>query len=1050
MDDSMKLTEEQAIIVNSDAPLKRIIACAGSGKTRVITSNIIKLVGDKKCRPGEILALTFTKNAAGNMRKRIIESSGDKYGFETMDIHTFNSFGNEIISENSFELGLGKDFKLISTTQSWKILYEIFPDFQFNHLEVGKNTGKFIQDLMAYIEYLKNNLVTVDDFRGYMENMDSILGSYKSKALLSQEKGLADKQQELFEIYLRYEKIKTRASYIDYADQVFLPYYLLLHRKSIRARYQARYRYIFVDEFQDTNIAQAHLLSLLFKAGENNITIVGDDDQGIYSFRGACIDNILNFHNWDAFRSAGMTDYFITGNFRSGSKIVSSIDRLISHNSLRFKKKLYAPGKEHGSEIAFFASRTLLQEAEQIANIIKWMSENGVRLKDMAIIFRRKRFKPFTRELEKMNIRYELAGEKNYMYDPAILFLVSWLKIICDFSDELSVVYLLRSPKYRIGDRDISFLKKGYAHSGKKYGGLIQVLADAENNSHISSEARVRIKDFIVSLGLYISKSHELKLNELINFIFEDSGMSDYLRSKFGWSPKNSIKNVEKIIRIASDFEQGSIKSEGLASFITYLEDLDEMDSGIPGSSVDSTGDSVRIMSIHAAKGLEFRVVFIPMLWKKDYLGKGTGKSSSIIPAELRKDGMIWRQKKDFTSERAFRDSTRKIREEEERRVFYVACSRAKEALILSHSEYEDNKVDSFPDKEPGEIVPFFYDIAGDSSAGLKILNNEALDYLKDSYGSDYPVTDYKKVFGFLMKGSYGKKVRMPVYDWAGAGEKLYYYVEKSSGNGLSGFKDNIKSLSGGICPEEHIELGGCSGGGKAPDFYSLTSLLDYIKCSSLYKWRYIFQIPGPADESLLLGEDMHMYMERITGLKYTYPEIGSKAISHMLKNFSLRDHIEGFFESRFMSFEGIRELRLEQLFYWKLKNCFITGKFDRVNFMDDGTVEIIDYKLSGGGREKKVNERYSDQLKAYALAVSEIYKVPPRKIYCTLYYLKENREDRLTFDEAGLKDFKLRLLGSINGIEGGDFKGVPGPYCLERCPYYELCSRLLYFGAPV
>jgi len=237
----IKETAEQLNIVNSTADIKRIIACAGSGKTWVITSNIIKILKEGICKPENILALTFTRNAAENMRVRIKENIKGDIDFESINIFTFNSFGNEIISENSFEFGLGKDFKIINSSQSWQILYEVFNESNLRNLRAGKKVGEFIQNLLNYIENLKNNLISVNEFEEYLSNYSQILAGYKSKALRNKEEELIGSQKELFDIYQKYEKRKIESNCIDYSDQVFLPYFLLLKRKAIRAKYQQRW-----------------------------------------------------------------------------------------------------------------------------------------------------------------------------------------------------------------------------------------------------------------------------------------------------------------------------------------------------------------------------------------------------------------------------------------------------------------------------------------------------------------------------------------------------------------------------------------------------------------------------------------------------------------------------------------------------------------------------------------------------------------------------------------------------------------------------------------
>ncbi len=529
----IKETKEQLNIIKSKADVKRVIACAGSGKTMVLTNNIIDILKSGVCGPDKILAITFTRNAAENIRLRVRENIKRKIDSEAIDIFTFNSFGNEIISENSFELGLGKNFTLINNSRAWQILYEIFNRSELEYLEAGKQVGKFVQGLLDYIESLKNNLISADELKRYLQNYHEILSCYKSKALRKKEEEMVVIQKELYGIYREYEKEKTRSNYIDYADQVFMPYFLLKKKKAIRARYQQKYRYIFVDEFQDTNIAQAHLLSMLYLPGHNKMTVVGDDDQGIYSFRGASVENILNFHDFEKFKDSQVSNFYLSTNFRSGEEIVSAAASVISLNKNRFNREFRSGDSSMKSEVAFYYKKTHTEEAEEIARNIKYLSARGVKLKEIAILARKKKFKSIIGELEKNNIKFELVGGKNFFFEPEILFIISWLNVIENMNDELSMVYILQSEKYKICDRDIFYIKRDTLNPDKNIK-IIDGIINSGKNPNVSREAKRRLANFLESYKLYVSKSGEMELKELISLIIDDSGIINELKSVFG------------------------------------------------------------------------------------------------------------------------------------------------------------------------------------------------------------------------------------------------------------------------------------------------------------------------------------------------------------------------------------------------------------------------------------------------------------------------------------------------------------------------------------
>ena len=1051
MDPKIKGTIEQLEVLSSKDILKRVISCAGSGKTWVLTGSIINALKNRSCSPAEVLALTFTNNAAENMRVRIRDSIKRKIEFENINIFTFNSFGHELIKENSFKLGLGKDFKLINSSQSWQVLYEIFKEISFEHLKVGKDIGRFVQGLLAYIENLKNNLISVPQLDRYLSDHKNILSAYRSRALGREEEKMILPQRELFGIYQEYEKRKFAANCIDYADQVFLPYFLLLEKKSLRIKYQQRYKYIYVDEFQDTNMAQAFLLSLIFDHKSNKLMVVGDDDQGIYSFRGACIDNILNFHKWDQFKDCKISNYYLTTNFRSGKNIIEATGGVISENKKRFIKKVRPKNKNKRSEVVFLAGNTLEEEAKEILGAIRYLAACGVKLKEMAIISRVKKFDDIIRALETGNIKHELIGKKSFFFEPEILFIVSWLRIVNNIYDEISIIYLLKSPKYKISDRDIFFLQKTGSGPTNKRTHITDGILSSKKSPYLSPQAKKRLDSFISDLKLYIGKSGVLELMELISMVYKRSGLSDHLKSKFGPHYRKKIKNIENLVKIASDFQQNNLESN-LDSFIYYLKDVAKTDNDNPENTGFSKENSVKIMSIHAAKGLEFEVVFLTRLWKSDYLGGKQPDGKYALPSGLRRDNDIWRARKEYTSAAKFKKALHEIKTEEERRIFYVACSRAKKALILTYSKYE-NAAGAGGDKSvPKEVVPFFKELAG-GYPHMKILNKNGLDLIRSDLDNINTAalkktTHISEALGFLSGNSKSthRAARAVEYDWKGIEKKLGNNIKKiknirddlSSNTDISSeikkFERNIKSKPGtSISTPFRIRSS-----------FSLTPILDYMECPMLFKLKHIYLIPDNIDYSLAAGEKIHKYIENITSIRFNDPGISMDRILDLAEDEEIKKYLQVYLQSEISEVAGLENIWLEQLFYWKAGPYFITGKIDRVDKKKDGRFRIIDYKASrhidGKGLEK--NHKYRSQLLAYASAVTDIWNIPLKNITASLFYLKNGVSITFDFSNIEIKGFKDRLLAVIKKINKGSFSAEMTSGCKKACSYYGFCNK--------
>ncbi len=1136
-----KITPEQKRILDSNSAVRRVIACAGSGKTFVLTQNIVDILRSGMCRPEEILAITFTKNAAENMRSKIKASLAKKIDFSAINIYTFNSFGNLIISENSFLLGLGKDYRLINISKSWQMIYEIVKKSDFKSIPVGKDTGKFTEDVLHYIRDLKSNLILPSDLKSYYSEREKIFTSFSSAALLKEELEIFNYQADLCSVYENYEYKKHENNLVDYYDHIFLPYLLLKDNDEIREKYRRRYKYIFIDEFQDTDIAQGYFISMLYKPDYNSLMIVGDDDQGIYSFRGACIENILDFHNWDAFKDYTVKDYFLTTNFRSGEAIIEAINNLISFNEGRFGKDLKPEYKNKKSEVLFSVFDSPSDEARQIALNIRELNLSGFKLKDIAVLARKKRFKYIVEALEKQGLKYEVVSGKGFFYEPEVLYIISWLMAVADIQDEIHLIYLLQSQKYKISDRDVYFMKNFDTENkklpdavGSFHISLFDGITESENNPYLKKETKLRLKEFIEEMNHYVSQSFSVKLNELISIIYEYSGLYCELKSGFNKTRKRKIKNIELLIKISSDFESESMENN-LEGFIVYLKDVAKSEEEDPESIQFRQSDAVKIMSIHASKGLEFEAVFLPMLWKNDYNPR-TASGKFKIPAMLRKDRKIYGQKHSFKSKEKFESEIKKLNMEEERRIFYVACSRAKKLLFLSYSEQDSGPnssgpnnaaaSSSDPDKKPKIPLPFLEDILkknGDRSK-IRILNEKAYNFLKkilpesvqteqagictedlsqilsDNYTLDDAYDNSGKVLKNSKKGISGS-LSDPVCA-AGIEKILAGAVNglKASGYNSSGscreYKkmiDSLKYPAGALSRAEPAQ---------AKKNFSMTELLGYLECPRKYKWKYIYNIPEPSGRAILTGEKVHKFIQVLTmqsfgeivdknflaKAKYSQPEDlrpehskpgGSKTgdsqpegsqtqnsqaqvsqpedlqtedsqikVTQTADLQTLRSDgsqvdafLNNYIKSCFYSDPDVKKIILEQLFYWNLKGFVISCKVDRLDYMSDGSLRIIDYKTSAlKGNKPAVN--YLNQLKSYTGGISSLFSILPKQIKAFLFYLKDGKICEKNYEAAEISRFENSLVNACERINSNFFPKKLRSSCSENCYYFKICAK--------
>ncbi len=1048
------VTFQQKEAIESDAELKRVIACAGSGKTFVLTQSIINILKEGTCRPDEILAITFTRNAAENMRSRVIDSLQNRTAAEMININTFNSFGNQIISENSFEFGLGKGFKLINISKSWQILYEIIKNVELNDIAIGKDPARFIEQLLYYIYNLKSNLISTEELRKYYKNRKEILLSFQSRALKDDEEEVCRYLPDLTRIYREYEEIKIKNNLVDYHDHVFLPYRLFSSDHKLLEEYRKKYKFIFIDEFQDTDVAQGYLVSMLYKPGWNKLMIVGDDDQGIYSFRGACVENILNFHNWSAFSSYEVKNFFLTTNFRSGKNILDTISKVIDCNENRFVKELASDDDKKHSEVIFFSCEDHEDECDEIALKIEALLASGLKLKDIAILSRRKRFNMICKKLDEKYLKYEVTSNRGFFFEREILFIISWLMLIHDINDETYLLYLLQSEKYRICDRDIFFLKhetgettelKNDSKRGHETS-LIDGVLNYRENKYLSASAKKRVSEFLEELNFYINNSSFMKLNEIVSLIFRYSGLFDELKSDLDPSSKSGIKNVETMIKISSDFESEQTGS-GLESFILYLKDVASTEEENPESIEFSESNSIKIMSIHAAKGLEFKAVFLPMLWKNDYYTRSSANRLNV-PSLLRKDIEIYKKKNSYKSKKSFEDAIKKLSIEEERRIFYVACSRAEKYLFFSYSKYENRMDAKIPEKKAKEFLPFAVEIFTETQ--ITVPDKKSFDFLKDTFkegckviirGINEIIPAGKHVLPTLQIKNSDRKKSIDKNDFYVAENKLAVLVNKIGKENAPERSEKTASYKNDMTPDQSIK-----------NIFSLTELLDYMKCPKYYLWKYRYGIPDMVSASIKKGERTHSSIQILTMLEYghkvedNFLEVRNEQQKSSLKATVLEDHeilkyLKNYNASEFASDSKIREIFLEKLFYWNLNGFLISCKSDRFDRKYNGDMRIIDYKISDL-KEKGPSESYINQLKAYASAISEIYNIDTDLISCFLFFLGNNKTYCSAFSRTEINDFRKKINNIINSINSDQFSESEVHCNSKKCVYYYMCEE--------
>ncbi len=587
--------KQKEAVLASDGPLL-ILAGAGSGKTSVLTTKVAYLIKEKGVDPKNIVAITFTNKAAKEMKERIIKLVGS-IGYN-IQISTFHSFGLRIIKENYEKLGFEKNFTIIDSDDSLTVIKKILKE---KNIDSNRYNPKFIKN---QISSCKNEMVTPEKYERLVND---------------------DITDVTYKVYKAYQDTLLRNNSLDFDDLLIMPIILFNKHEEILREYQDLFKYIFIDEYQDTNEAQ-YLLSKMISAKYKNICVVGDDSQSIYSWRGANFKNILNFEK--DYNNANVI--LLEQNYRSTKTILNAANSLIKHNINKKDKNLWTDNEE-GEKIKYIKANDEKDEASTVTREIKRLISEGTSLDDIAVLYRTNaQSRTIEEAFLNSSIPYKIVGAFAFYSRKEIKDLLAYLKLIYNTKDDVSLLRVINYPKRGIGNKTIENLS------------MDAILNNESIFDSIKSGKEQGFKDLILSMK---EESEKLSLTEIIDMVLEKSGIKSDLESEHTLESDIRLENLNEFKSITKTFEEES----GIASLEEFLNEV-SLVSDVNEQKNDNT-PKVTLMTMHAVKGLEFSYVFV------------IGMEENIFP-----------HVNSFEEVEGI---------EEERRLCYVAITRAKKKLYI-------------------------------------------------------------------------------------------------------------------------------------------------------------------------------------------------------------------------------------------------------------------------------------------------------------------------------------------------------------------------------
>ena len=1050
MNDILKnLNPEQKQAVTHDQGPLLIVAGAGTGKTTVITSRIAHLIVEGKAKSDGILALTFTEKAAGEMEERV-----DKllpFGYLDLWISTFHGFGERILKTYGLEIGLPGDAKLLNEFEQWALVKKHLDKFALDYYRPLGNPTKFIHALVRHFSRLKDEDVSSAEYLKYanelQENLDSMLSGKKTKKLeienwklgLTNASGEIDKEMAVQEInrinevanaYHVYQQLLLDNNALDFGDLINYTLKLLRERPAILDNFRRQFKYILLDEFQDTNWAQYELVKLL-AAPQNNLVVVGDDDQSVYKFRGASISNILQFRK--DFPAA--EQIVLVKNYRSRQNILDQaydfiqlnnpnrLEVSLSAQSTQSTQKTQRTQKNAKKEVGLSKKLTAQVKGEGEIEVIEGEDANGevravveriadLKLKnkdlswnDFAVLTRSNdSAKEVSSFLEAAGLPYLYMASRGLYAKGVVMDTVNYLKLLDDYHESPALYRVLSIPVFNFSYQEL--VNFNYV-AGKKAWSLYTVLRDA--GGKFGAETQEKIDKVLKLIDKHTALVRAKPASEVITAFFEDSGWLEYLVGEEERISREKIGYLNKFMKRVQEFEKSS-DDRTVKAFLGELAlEIESGEEGAVPADPDSGPEAIKVMTVHGAKGLEFEYVFIVNLVDRRF--PTTERKEAIeIPDALVKEIL----------------PEGDIHLEEERRLFYVAMTRAKTGLFFSWAQ----DYGGARKKKPSRFLV---------EAGL--VNGKPVDRQK-SLDSKLQASNSKQITN---------------------------YPSARLGTG----KLQITNFDKNESAKENKQI-------NLPSYFSYTQLASFQNCPYQYRFAHILKVPRRGKPVFSFGKTMHAVLQKLFLLVNEKRGLGQTSLfgpnaknakdtngrKDNKANISLdeiyklyeecwiddwydsakqkeeyrkkgREILAGFFEK--YREDWPRAELLEKGFNFKVtvdgQARTVRGVIDRIDAGGD-KIRIVDYKT--GKPKDKLTFEEKEQLLLYQMAARDLFKKEVESV--AFYYLDNNSEVAFLGTPAELIKLEEKIIATIKDIQRGEFPARPSQLC-RFCDFFPICE---------
>ena len=975
----MNLTDEQLEAVRADLSAQLLVAGAGTGKTTVMAQRILHLVRSGVVTADQILGVTFTNKAAAHLKAKVREVLGAD---ADVTVATYHSFGAALVADHELELDLPRGTRVLNRAQAWQLLYGVFDEFRFERRRT-LFPQMLLDQALSLASRCADHLVPIE---AVSADCEQLIAEAPTKAIA----GTAEMRLELCQVVAAYGRRKRERRLLDYGDQIALAVRLLQENPDVAEALRDRHPVVLLDEYQDTNFAQRRLLELVYPPG-SCVTAVGDDMQSIYGFRGAHLANILEFKR----HFPPVTVRPLQTTFRFGPRLVTLANRIQGKVQDSLPKVLTAPADAPDTTIECFLAADDAEEAATIADDVAKHVADGEPCGSTAVLCRKRRLIPaVVAALEEQGVAVEVVGASGLLDRPEVVDLVAWLQILADPSAApVAVLRILQGPRYRIGLRDLAALSR---HARVQEIPLAAV-AEVEAVPDLSPDARSRLRGFLAERAALTDAASRLPVLELTETIVERTGL---------WRAAGPLgqENLLRFLDLADGFTPVD-GDPGLAAFVEYLQLLDESDDDLAEAHL-TDADAVKVMTIHQAKGLEFDTVYVPGLagsrsskiFPDGRSGENALTNSAALPWWLREDDEhipSWRT----SSQKDIDEVIRRRRLEEEWRLLYVACTRARLRLVCSAAHWYPGPA------EPQGPSPFYDFVAGQTDLVTQRFRHQAAE----------------------VDPEIAAKERQ------GAAARRYGDRVAAGGNGgapptqlrLEAFDPDVPAAAPRL----------------APPALSVTGLVTYARCPKQFYWTVVRPLPRRSSAAARLGTEIHRWIELRAGGQLTLIEAGAsevEAVGPAGDPSVARGLRASFLASPWASLDPVR---VEAPFVLAVGGHLVRGRVDAV-YERDGRVELVDFKT---GRQAEPGDGGAGtQLDLYGLAAVDAWGADPAALRTTYCYLRADGPPVLVesdWDAGTVDAVRARLAAHLDALSSARFGATPGAWC-RGCDFLAFCPE--------